>query len=167
MRWSEFEAGAPDMAALARERLEDRHLCLVGTLRTDGWPRISPVEPYIVQGELMLGMMPGSRKALDLLRDPRVVVHSVVTDWEGSEGDVKLYGHAAEVMDEDRRLELFQAVANAHRWAEAHDPDPRGGSHVFAVDIASAAFVRFGPDTWEIWRWDPDAGLMKDVHPNE
>jgi hypothetical protein len=56
MRWDAFEAAAPDLAARGRGRLEERHLCLVATLRRDGSPRISPVEPYFVDGELMLGM---------------------------------------------------------------------------------------------------------------
>jgi hypothetical protein len=30
---------------------------LVGTLRANGWPRISPVEALIVDGGLYLGMM--------------------------------------------------------------------------------------------------------------
>ena len=77
MHWEAFEEQATELAELGRDRLERPGLCLVGTLRRDGWPRISPVEPYITVGHLFLGMMPRSRKARDLLRDPRVVVHSV------------------------------------------------------------------------------------------
>jgi len=90
MRWDEFAAAAPELAAVGEERLRARELCLVGTLRANGWPRISPVEPEFVDGELMLGMMWRSPKALDLLRDPRLVVHSVVSRREGDEGDFKL-----------------------------------------------------------------------------
>jgi hypothetical protein len=36
-------------------------------------------------------MMWQSRKALDLLGDPRCVVHSTVTDRAGTEGDVHLF----------------------------------------------------------------------------
>jgi hypothetical protein len=35
-----------------------------------------------------------SKKAVDLLRDPRVVVHSVRSDKDGTDGDVKIYGRA-------------------------------------------------------------------------
>src|SRR5881227_2304231 len=103
MRWEEFAAAAPELAALGEERLRLRELCLVGTLRRNGWPRISPVEPDFVDGELMLGMMWRSPKALDLLRDPRCVVHSVVSRREGDEGDFKLYGRAAAVEQGERR----------------------------------------------------------------
>src|SRR5437763_4093840 len=92
MRWDEFAEAAPELAALGEERLRGRELCLVGTLRANGWPRISPVEPEFVNGEHMLGMMWRSPKALDLLRDPRLVVHSVVSRRDGDEGDFKLSG---------------------------------------------------------------------------
>ena len=103
MSWDEFALACTELASLGEERLRGRELCLVGTLRRNGYPRISPVEPEFVDGELMLGMMWRSPKALDLLRDPRLVVHSVVSDRMGSEGDFKLYGQALDVRDPDRR----------------------------------------------------------------
>src|SRR6185312_5451208 len=102
MRWDEFTAAAPGLAALGEERFRGRELCMVGTLRRNGWPRISPVEPEFVDGELMLGMMWRSPKALDLLRDPRLVVHSTLTDRHDMSGDIKLYGRAFPVEDELR-----------------------------------------------------------------
>jgi hypothetical protein len=39
--------------------------------------------------------------------------------------------------------------------------------HCFAVDIDSAAFVRFEEQTWECWRWDADGGLRKETKPND
>ena len=72
MKWREFAVGARELADLGRRLFEDAGLALVGTLRKDGWPRISPVEPYIVDRQLMLGMMPRSMNALDLRRDQRL-----------------------------------------------------------------------------------------------
>ena len=63
MNWDEFQKEAPELAAFGRERLERSGLVLVGTLRKDGWPRISAVEPLITDGQLYLGMMWRSRKA--------------------------------------------------------------------------------------------------------
>ena len=102
VRWDDLAAAAPELARLGEERLRSRELCLVGTLRRNGWPRISPVEPEFVDGELMLGMMWRSPKALDLLRDPRVVVHSTLTDRHDLSGDIKLYGRVVAVEDEPR-----------------------------------------------------------------
>ncbi|HEY8492219.1 MAG TPA: pyridoxamine 5'-phosphate oxidase family protein, partial [Dehalococcoidia bacterium] len=94
MEWQEFEAAAPALARLGRERMEGPRLVLVGTIRKDGTPRISPVEPLILAGRLYLGMMWRSTKALDLLRDPRCLVHSIITGKEGTEGEFKLRGRA-------------------------------------------------------------------------
>ena len=79
MIWEDFKQSAPILAALGEERFQRTGLVLIATLRKDGWPRISPVEPLIADGHLYLGMMWQSRKALDLLRDPRCTVHSVVS----------------------------------------------------------------------------------------
>ena len=81
--WGQFAERDPELAALGEKQLARTGLALVGTLRRDGWPRISPVEPFIVDGNLYLGMMWQSRKAVDLLRDPRCVVHTarLSTAW--------------------------------------------------------------------------------------
>jgi hypothetical protein len=33
MRWSEFESMCPELAGIGQRRLEERHLCLIGTPR--------------------------------------------------------------------------------------------------------------------------------------
>lgn len=44
MRWEEFEEACPQIATMARKRFLKDALVLVGTLRADGSPRISPNE---------------------------------------------------------------------------------------------------------------------------
>jgi Pyridoxamine 5'-phosphate oxidase len=61
------------LARLAQERLIDPGVVLVATIRHDGTPRLSPVEPYVLAGELWLSMMWQSTKARDLLHDPRIL----------------------------------------------------------------------------------------------
>ena len=94
MHWSEMAEGQPRLAALARERLIGPGVVLVATIRRDGTPRLSPVEPFVLDGDLWLSMMWQSTKARDLLRDPRILVHSVITSRDGAEGEVKLRGAA-------------------------------------------------------------------------
>jgi len=127
---------------------------LVGTLRKDGWPRISPVEAFIVDGELLLGMMWQSRKARDLLRDDRLVVHSVVADRMGTDGDFKLYGRAVDVTDADLRGRFADAVEAKIQWRRMEP------FHLFRIEVASAAFVIFGEDRFGL-RWDPRRGLVR------
>jgi hypothetical protein len=155
VRWDEFADRCPELAGLGEERLRARELCLVGTLRRNGYPRISPVEPDFVDGELMLGMMWRSPKALDLMRDPRCVVHSVVSDREGTEGDFKLYGRAVDVQEPDRRAHYREAIKARLDWA----PD-EPNYHLFAIDVESAGFVIFGGERYGL-AWDPVSGLRR------
>ncbi len=156
MRWDEFATAAPELAALGEERLRGRELCLVGTLRRNGWPRITPVEPDFVDGELMLGMMWRSPKALDLLRDPRLVVHSVVSRREGDEGDCKLYGRAVQIDDTGVRARYRATIKARIDW-EPEEPN----YHLFAIDVDSAGFVTFAEEHRYGMAWDPDRGLRR------
>jgi hypothetical protein len=154
VRWLEFAAAAPELAALGEERFRTRELCLVGTLRKTGHPRISPVEPDFVGGDLMLGMMWRSPKALDLLRDPRLVVHSVVSERGGTEGDFKLYGRAVDVPEPERRAAHAATIKARIDW------EPEEPFHLFAVDVESAGFVVFGEEPFGM-AWDPEGGQRR------
>ena len=136
MTWEEFQRSDPELAALGRERFDRTGLILLGTLRKNGWPRISPVEVLITDGQLYLGMMWRSRKALDLLRDPRCTVHSTVSDRAGTEGEFKVYGHAVDVQDVEARRRYGDAL-----YEKIQVRPDESEYHLFAVDIQSAAFV--------------------------
>ena len=136
MTWEEFQRSDPELAALGRERFDRTGLILLGTLRKNGWPRISPVEVLITDGQLYLGMMWRSRKALDLLRDPRCTVHSTVFDRAGTEGEFKVYGHAVDVQDVEARRRYGDAL-----YEKIQVRPDESEYHLFAVDIQSAAFV--------------------------
>ena len=138
MRWSEMQSGQPGLAALGRRRLLEPGVVLVATIRGDGTPRISPVEPFVMDGDLWLSMMWQSRKAADLLRDPRVLVHSVVTGRDGGEGEFKIRGIAGAVQDQAVQRRYAREVAGALGW----NPDP-GRFHLFAVSIGEVAFIRY------------------------
>ena len=57
MDWSELERRQPALAALGRRRLLDPGVVLVATIRADGTPRVSPVEPFSLDGALWLSML--------------------------------------------------------------------------------------------------------------
>ncbi len=160
MRWWEIEASAPELAALAVERFARTGVAMLGTLRGDGSPRISPCEVYAVDGELCLGMMWRSRKALDLLRDPRIVVHSATCSRAGDEGDVKLYGVAVEVGDPVLRERYADTLERAIDW---RPPEP---FHLFALDVRRAGFISFG-EARRALRWTPERGLEAIRHPDD
>ena len=147
--WQQFAAQAPELAALGEAQFGRTGLALVGTLRRDGWPRISPVEPFIVDGQLYLGMMWRSRKALDLLCDPRCVVHSTVSNRDGTEGEFKVYGRAVEVTDLDERRRFGDAV---YATISFRPEEPE--FHCFTIAIESVAFsqIRDGEFHHLVWK---------------
>ena len=140
MRWSDIGQSQPRLARLAQERLIDPGVVLVVTMRRDGTPRLSPVEPYALEGELWLSMMWHSTKALDLLRDSRILVHSVITNRDGVEGEFKLRGTARPENDSSVQRRYADAVAATLGW----DPQP-GRFHLFAVDIGQVTFITYDP----------------------
>jgi hypothetical protein len=154
VRWAEFAEACPELATIAEGRLLGPGVALLGTLRRDGSPRISPCEVFIVDADLMLGMMWNSMKARDLLRDPRIVVHSAVANRDGKEGDVKLYGRAVDVPEPERR------TAYADHLEEKIDWRPNEPFHLFALDIERAGYAVFGGDPYAL-AWDPDRGLRR------
>src|SRR2546421_4898177 len=99
MRWEEFTEACPEIAAPAKERFVRDELVLLGTISKEGRPRISPCELDFVEGDLLMGMMWRSPKALDLLRGSPLLVHSVQADRHATEPDIKLSGHAIDVAD--------------------------------------------------------------------
>ena len=146
LTWEELEQAAPEIAAHGRELIERFQFVLVGTLTKDGSPRITPVEAYIIDGHLLANMIPGSLKARDLLRDPRVYVHAPVTAKEGSP-EFKLAGRAEVLEDEVLRRKLDDRFWEMIQWRPAPD------SHYFELLAGRAAWVTYGDSTQRSIRW--------------
>ena len=151
MTWQEFAALAPELAALGEGQFARTGLALVGALRRDGWPRISPVEPFFVEGQLYVGMTWQSVKAQNLLRDPRCVVHSTVSDRDGAEGEFKVYGRAVEIIDLDERRKFGDTV---HAAIGFRPEEPE--FHCFTVAIESVAFSQLRNAEFHHLVWKAD-----------
>jgi hypothetical protein len=136
--WSEVEAEAPEFAALARGFFDARVHKTLATLRRGGSPRISATEIDFAEGELWLGSMWRSLKALDLRRDPRFALHSGSANPPKWTGDAKLAGRVEEVTDPERI-----AAINA-------EGAPPGHTHLFRADIVERAHLLTGrsPTSW-------------------
>jgi hypothetical protein len=150
--WQEFTQAAPELAEAARALFDAHKHKLLATLRRDGSPRISGIETTFADGELWLGMMPGSRKALDLRRDPRLALHTASEDppddptrWSG---DAKLAGRAVEVRD--------PALLERHLGDQP-------GAHLFRVDLTEVVHTRVGdpPDHLVIDLWQEGKGTRR------
>jgi len=134
-------------------RLNTPRVALLGTLRRDASPRISPVEPCIAEGQLLIGTMAWSRKAADLRRDPRYELHSAVTDSDSGEGELKLSGVAVEV-SQDHRSGVSEA------WWSAWPPEK---AVVFFLGIEQAVFVEWDTEhgLMTVHRWSPQGGYFQ------
>jgi Pyridoxamine 5'-phosphate oxidase len=159
--WTEFSAEAPDIAALAERRLCATGLMMLATLRRDGFPRISPMEPVlagdvlVLHGDrLWLGMMVDSTKSRDLKRDGRFGLHTATADKMVGEGDVKMWGVASEVTDRDtlERFadDIFESVG--HRFEV-------GSFDAFDVDLLGASSVEVRDNVMYVRTWRPGTGV--------
>ena len=140
--WQDVVAADPDFAAHVRRCFAIRKHATLATLRQDGSPRISGTEvEFSEDGEIYLGMMPGSLKALDLRRDARLALHCPTedppeADPSGWLGDAKIAGLGIEVSD----------------------PGPAGG-HRFGIDVSEVVLTTVGGDYLLIRSWHPDRGI--------
>jgi hypothetical protein len=142
MKWAQLMSEQARLAELGELRLTRPGVVLVGTVRRDGTARISPVEPLVMDGEFWLCMMWGSAKARDLLRDPRVLVHNIVTNRDGADGEFKIRGTARAVEDAEVQRRFAHEAETRLGWR----PEP-GRFHLFAVDIESVTVIRYDTDS--------------------
>jgi hypothetical protein len=149
--WAEVEADAPELAALARTFLDGRVHKTLATLRRHGAPRISGTEVEFADGELWVGSMWQSMKALDLRRDPRFALHSGSEDPPAWKGDAKVAGRLEEVDDADRKAAI------------GGDKAPPGPFHLFRADITELVVVRLGEpaDHLVIEAWHEGRGVSR------
>lgn len=156
--WREVEAAVPDLAAAVRTVFDAHKHKVLATLRADGSPRVSGNELTFKEGDAWMGMMDRSVKALDLLRDPRLAVHSATADPELTMGDAKLSGRAVEETDVET-IRRFGADS-----AEEHDgADPPEAFHLFRIDVGEISLVRIGDpaDHLVIESWSERAGYRR------
>ena len=129
---------------MGRDLFESRGVAMLGTLRRDGSPRVSAIEPFIAAGELIFGVME-SAKSRDLARDARCTVHSAVADPTGSAGEFKVFGRAVLIDDQATR-------DAADGWWKSFPPS---AAAVYRMEIESAAHLawdwtrsRYTATTW-------------------
>ena len=150
--WPEFKRAAPRIAAIfARRHAATGNLCMLGTLRSDGFPRISPVEPRLFEDQLWIAGMPGTTKFRDLARDPRFCLHTATIDTEVTDGDVKLWGLVEDVQDPALHQRFAQALFDETGF------DIRGQEfgHCYRTEFVGASSVEVIEGHLDITIWKP------------
>ena len=144
--WDEFTTAAPDLATRVEARFREHRHHTMATLRRDGSPRLSGTEVDFGDGQLRIGMMPGTRRATDLRGDPRVSIHAQNVD--PPDGDDAAWVGEAKLAGVARPVEM---------WMEEMEGD------AFAVDVAEVVFTGIGPggDHLVIERWTPAVGVER------
>lgn len=153
--WTEFADEAPRIAEIfLRRHAATGNLCLLSTLRSDGYPRISPIEPSIFDGRLVLVGMPDTTKFRDLERDSRFCLHTATVDTMVGDGDAKVFGDARNEQDKDLH-ERFAADLFEHSGMDmrGQDFDP-----FFVGDLTSASSVEVENHQLKITVWKPGEG---------
>ena len=150
--WTEFVKGAPRISTIFNRRLAATgQLCMIATLRSDGFPRISPIEPRVFEDRLWIDGMPNTTKFRDLGRDPRFCLHTATVDTQVTDGDAKLWGVVRNVPD----------AALHERYAESIFEeiglDIRGlpFDHFYAAELTSASAVEVGDGHMDVTIWQP------------
>ena len=152
--WNDVSTAAPACAAAVRAILDAHKHKTLATLRKDGSPRISGIEVDFVDGELWLGAMWQSRKALDLQRDPRFALHRGTAGSETWSGDAKVAGWVEEVIDQEQKRTV-QAASGGE--------SPPGPFHLFRGEVTEVVLVRVGdpPDHLVVESWHEGRGLRR------
>jgi general stress protein 26 len=166
--WTEFAHEASEIADLTERRLAATGLMMLGTLRRDGFPRISPMEPVLSDGKLKLhdgrlwlAMMVDSTKARDLRRDGRFALHTATADKMVAEGDVKMWGVATEVTDHGTLSQFSDDI-----FASVGYRFEVGQFDAFDVDLLGASSVAVRDDAMFVTTWRPGTGVKVDEKRN-
>ena len=155
--WNDVQADAPELAELAQGRFQATGLGFLATLRADGSPRISGIEPSFWDGELWLGMMWDSLKARDVRRDPRFSLQAASVDKEVKAGDARVSGRAVEVEDDA----VKRAMGEAFAAETGFDPNEHGPFHLFRADVSEVSTIQPAGDHLVIQVWHPGKGVRR------
>jgi Pyridoxamine 5'-phosphate oxidase len=132
--WTDVSHDEPKLAESVHATFVTAKQATIATLRRDGSPRIGGTEvSFADDGYLYLAMMPRTRRAEDLRRDPRMALHSPTMEADDTDSwsEAKLDARAVEV--EDNR---------------------------FRLDICRISLLRIIAGTLEVTSWTPESGLQ-------
>ena len=155
--WDDFSRAAPALAAVVRHRLEASEHHVIATLRADGSPRVNGTNVLFDGGELLVGCMPGTRRADDLRRDPRCALHTAPDLPTMPEGDARLECVAVQ-LDPAAAAAVFAQLASGGDEDGPAEAEPLEGE-LFALRLRSVSTIRTVDDHLDLQVWSPATGV--------
>lgn len=149
--WQEFESAAPEIASAGLKLLFQfgPGLAFLATVRKDGAPRLHPICPTVVDGNLYGLILPVSPKYGDLERDGRYALHTFPpVDVD----DEFLVMGRAERIDDTAQTGRVRADQKARGMTSTEDE----GLFKFGIERVMLAKYPGGHGTWppkySVWK---------------
>jgi hypothetical protein len=141
--WQEFESAAPEIAAAGLKLLFQfgPGLAFLATVRKDGAPRLHPICPTVVDGNLYGLILPASPKFGDLKRDGRYALHTFPPP--DVDDEFLVMGRARRI-DDSAQTERVRADQKARGMTSTEDE----GLFKFDVERVMLAKYPGGHGTW-------------------
>jgi hypothetical protein len=151
--WKQFADDAPDLAARARDRFETAERHVLATRTLTGSPRVSGAEVGFWEDDLWVGSSSRSGRSMDLLVDPRCVLHSNPGDGSRASGDVKVDGVVRSTpTDDGRRADALAAAGRGEPF------------QLFWLDLARVVVTTVDGAVTRVETWRPGAGTQVVEH---
>ncbi len=129
----------PKLDADVRRLLDGANYGHIATILPDGAPHSVPVWVGLEGGRIAFLTSPGSRKARNLDRDPRVAIS--VTDHERPYAMAQVRGRVVERLDGDAAWEVIDRLAQKYT---RHPYPLRSDRVVFLIEPEHALAVSYG-----------------------
>jgi hypothetical protein len=149
--WSEFERQAPEMAEAGRKLLYQHGpgLAFLASIRRNGAPRLHPICPTVVDGDLYALILPTSPKCGDLKRDGRYALHTFPAN---DVDDEFLVMGRAHYLDDEAQAGRVRDDQKARGMTSTND------EALFRLDIERVMYAKYpgGHGTWppkyQVWK---------------
>jgi PPOX class probable F420-dependent enzyme len=119
-----------------RGLLDAPNFAHLATVLPDGGPHVVPIWVRLEGERIAFFTQPGSRKAQNLAREPRVALS--LTDFENPYVSAWIRGRVVETVEGDDALEIIDRISDKYTGA----PFPMRSGVVYLLEPERAAFVR-------------------------
>ena len=147
--WTDLTVAAPAFAEAVAGHMAGAGASVLGTIGTDGSPRLTTVEAPVRGGHLWLQVRALSAVQADLERDARFTLH-VPPPADPAHGALTITGRALPVEPAE---DLWQV-----RWAGDAPPDP--GTMLYRADLITLSLQATVQGMVRVRTWTPDGGLV-------